>query len=86
LSPADDANLTKTNTIGTLNFWSARSELEANRPHSREISALCLARTACEEKIFDTIAVDFIDENGTVGTCALTPGQNLREVGLVRPA
>jgi hypothetical protein len=42
LSPAGDAHLTKTNTIGTLDFWSARGEREANRQHSPKISASCL--------------------------------------------
>jgi hypothetical protein len=53
LSPAGDAHLTKTNTSGTLDFLVRRGELEANRQHSPEISASC-----------QTIAVDFIDENG----------------------
>jgi hypothetical protein len=34
--PASGAHLTKTNTIGTLDFWSARGELETKWQHSRE--------------------------------------------------
>jgi hypothetical protein len=53
LSPAGDAHLTKTNTIGTHDFWSAGGEREANWQHSRVIH--------------QTIAVDFIDESCSRG-------------------
>jgi hypothetical protein len=42
LSPAGDAHLTKTNTIGALDLWPARGEPEANWQHSPKINASCL--------------------------------------------